>query len=176
MKQRLRDTAVNLWVAVRNGIDQVWRTACALWWTLLLVAGAFALFAWIPERYESTTDPSLLLYVAGAYTVGGLAMLAYTRDWNLIGRGMLLTIMGDALLYISVSLPAVAATRPFWRRFAWYMETTEFVSQHWISDVIRACFAIGASLFLLGVVRWIRRNRVSQPQTMMDPLENGEPP
>jgi hypothetical protein len=153
---------------------QAWRTVRAMWWVALLIACAFALFAWVPARYEVYTDPSLLLYVATTYTIAGLVMLAYTRDWNLIGRGMFVTIAGDALLYSRTSLPVIASESPFWRGQAWFMALVSFFGQHWISDVIRSCFAIGSTLFLIGVVLWIHRDRTHQRRVSPDPFERNE--
>lgn len=164
---RVRDQLRALVVsAQRQGVYVIQGLA----WLIVMVVIAYTVFALVPDKYEEETDPALLFYISGAFTLSAIVMLVYTRDWNMIGRGLLATMVGDSLLYARAGANSLMFTENrdasgilirsgYWSDLDWFVTFHRFINQHWVTDVVRSCFFVGATLLVIGVWQWVQRQR-----------------
>ena len=155
MTQRLRSGIARMAGGIHSGATRISRplrsrNARMLRWGrfgmwLLAVAGVWGLFQLHSSTQEQ--DARLLLSVSIVYGVGILVMLIGTDEWTARNLGLFSTITADALLY---GLGALAALR--------YIDPVDEPEV----DLIRALFAIGGTLLLIGLLRWMSERGVSR--------------
>lgn len=114
-----------------------------------LVAAGTVVFSVSGDAMQPAIDAGILTYVAVVYTIGIGVMLWWTRQWSVIGCGLLATMTGDALLYARLSehLPVPGGA--------------------WTLDVARSCFIVGSTYLVIGLVLWMRDQRGSGDDAML---------
>ncbi len=117
---------------------------------LVLIAVAAVLFATASEATKDVQDPHILTYIAVVYTIGVVVMIVWTRSWSLIGCGLLATMTGDALLYGRASDHLPVPQGP------------------WVLDMVRACFLVGGTYLIVGLMIWVRDQRRGQGEMIRD--------
>src|SRR4051812_39455053 len=122
MTARLRRLAARFWPLVP---------------TALLVICVYIYF----NRHDTTTRTlAWILLVAGlSYAFASIVLLWFTQRWALRGQGQLCTMIGDAVLYTSVSISILHGHR---------LDKS-------YTDAVRSLLVVGGPLLVAGLFWWI---------------------
>ena len=123
------------------------RTIARWLWPLLALAGTIWAIRnlWF-DRHLATarTDAELLVYIGACYVVAIAFLLACTRSWSLRSLGQVATYSSDAALYLG----AGGAQLGWWGALG-----------GGDLNVIRAGFAVGGTLLVIGLGAWVAASR-----------------
>lgn len=102
-------------------------------WILLWTAVAFLAFYFLPVRQDQLADRALVLLLVLAFFRAIFLMVRHTRIWTWRGQGLLGTVAGDLLLYLSLGFGAFIGFRAE------------------LLDLARAFLAVGVIHLLIGL-------------------------
>lgn len=98
------------------------------------VTALYLVYRTLPPGLEDDVDTLLVFSLSIAFTWAAVLMVRRTRIWTPRGMGLLGTVMGDALLYLSIGVGAAFAIRGE------------------MLDLARACLTVGVVLLLIGLI------------------------
>lgn len=122
----------------RSRIDGAVRWGLPLGLTAGTVYAVYLVFVHID--FTPADNGWTLVGVGGSYLVAAAFLLAFTRRWEMRALGQLVSYLADAGLYLGLGLAGVN-----------HRHRLSLQDQ----NVIRAGFAVGGTLLVLGLVHWL---------------------
>lgn len=114
----------------------------------LLPAILLAFVAWLilNAHPASSRTTSVILLISGvSYLLAAATLLVFTKRWAMRGVGQLLTLLGDASLYLAIGISTLRGE-----------QITKFEA-----NLIRAFLVVGGPMLLIGIIVWVVRTHRS---------------
>lgn len=136
---------------------------------VLFVALAVTVLLWLLlTRHESREgdwiDDALVILIAATFILAPAVQLKWTSEWLTRSVGVFLTSIGLAIIFTGALWVRLIADQPqpvcTLRMISANTVPTACTmpvrTPEWLTDLGRACLAVGGALFLVGLIRWAR--------------------
>ncbi len=107
-----------------------------------------------PQQRNDPIDMVTVIGIGVTMVSAVLVMVLFTRTWSSRGIGVLLTTLGTGVLYSAATYARLS---------------DKSTTPEWLIDLARACYLVGAPLFLFGLAVWVWQRIVLAREVANDP-------